>query len=60
MLTDGSYISRFWSLATDALAPQQATELADDLGVELDTPEHIAVERGALCLTQGVLGKRRR
>ncbi|KAI9069956.1 TBPIP-domain-containing protein [Trametes sanguinea] len=51
----------FWSLATDTLPPQQATELAEDLGIEFDTPEHGVVERGELCSGRGsVLGKRRR
>ncbi|KAI0635495.1 TBPIP-domain-containing protein [Trametes polyzona] len=50
----------FWSLATDALPPQQATELADDLGLEYDTAEHGALERGTLCAAGSVLGKRRR
>ncbi|KAI0771330.1 TBPIP-domain-containing protein [Trametes elegans] len=50
-----------WSLATDALAPQQATELAEDLGLEFDTTEHGGVERGELCgAGSSVLGKRRR
>ncbi|KAI8980014.1 TBPIP-domain-containing protein [Trametes punicea] len=52
--------STFWSLATDALAPQQATALAEDLGIEFDTPEHDALERGWLCVVGSVLGKRRR
>ena len=51
---------RFWSMTIDALTPQQATELSDDLGVELDSPEHVAVERGSLCAAASVLGKRRR
>ncbi|OBZ66243.1 hypothetical protein A0H81_13913 [Grifola frondosa] len=42
----------FWQLATDSLVPQQAAELAEDLGIEFDTPEHIAVERGSLCSLQ--------
>ncbi|OJT03222.1 Homologous-pairing protein 2 [Trametes pubescens] len=50
----------FWSLATDALTPQQATELGEDLGIELDTPEHGTLERGVLCAAGSVLGKRRR
>ncbi|KAI0787268.1 TBPIP-domain-containing protein [Fomes fomentarius] len=50
----------FWSLATDALTPQQAAELREDLGIELDTAEHIALESGTLCTGGSVLGKRRR
>ncbi|KAG5350429.1 hypothetical protein C0989_011063, partial [Termitomyces sp. Mn162] len=38
----------FWQLATDALPPQEAASLAEDLGVELDTSEHIALERSQL------------
>ena len=51
---------RFWGLATDALTPQQATELGEDLGVEWDTAEHGVLERGELCAAGSVLGKRRR
>ncbi|KAH9830371.1 TBPIP-domain-containing protein [Rhodofomes roseus] len=53
----------FWQLATDPLPPQDANDLADDLGVDLDTPEHAALERGPVCASTGgagVLGKRRR
>ncbi|KAH9918298.1 TBPIP-domain-containing protein [Fomitopsis serialis] len=53
----------FWQLATDPLPPQEASELADDLGIELDTGEHAALEHGPLCASaggNGVLGKRRR
>ncbi|KAH8092618.1 TBPIP-domain-containing protein [Cristinia sonorae] len=51
----------FWALVTDALPPQEATALAEDLGIEFDTTEHIALEKGPLCAPQkSVLGKRRR
>lgn len=40
---------RFWQLATDSLTPQESASLAEDLGIELDTPEHEAIERGPLC-----------
>ncbi|TBU38109.1 TBPIP-domain-containing protein [Dichomitus squalens] len=50
----------FWSLVTDTLTPQQATELGGDLGIEHDTAEHGVLEKGALCSTGSVLGKRRR
>ncbi|KAF8835251.1 TBPIP-domain-containing protein [Paxillus ammoniavirescens] len=43
----------FWQLATDALPPQDATSLADDLGIEFDTPEHMALERGPICAAAG-------
>ncbi|KAF9482199.1 TBPIP-domain-containing protein [Pholiota conissans] len=39
----------FWQLATDALPPQDAKDLEEDLGIEKDTPEHVNVEQGALC-----------
>ncbi|KAF8160878.1 TBPIP-domain-containing protein [Crassisporium funariophilum] len=39
----------FWQLATDALPPQDAKSLEEDLGIELDTPEHTALEQGPLC-----------
>jgi len=41
--------TRFWAMATDALPPQDATALAEDLGIEFDTNEHISIERGPLC-----------
>ncbi|KAF8638065.1 hypothetical protein AX16_010697 [Volvariella volvacea WC 439] len=39
----------FWQLVTDALPPQDAQDLAEDLGIEMDTEEHVAVERSPLC-----------
>ncbi|OCH86474.1 TBPIP-domain-containing protein [Obba rivulosa] len=52
----------FWQMVTDALTPQEADELAEELGIEHDTLEHVAIERGPLCVPAGVqvLGKRRR
>ena len=47
---------RFWQLATDALPPQDATSLAEDLGIEFDTREHTALERDVLSISQGVSG----
>ncbi|KAG6880021.1 hypothetical protein C0992_007818 [Termitomyces sp. T32_za158] len=40
----------FWQLATDALPPQAAATLAEDLGVELDTSEHAILERSQFCV----------
>ena len=40
---------RFWELATDALAPQDTKSLEEDLGIEVDTPEHVCLEQGPLC-----------
>ncbi|KAI0058767.1 TBPIP-domain-containing protein [Artomyces pyxidatus] len=39
----------FWSLVSDSLSPQDARDLAEDLGIEYDTPEHLILERGPLC-----------
>jgi 26S proteasome regulatory subunit (ATPase 3-interacting protein) len=50
--------NRFWTMATDALPPQDATALAEDLGIEFDTDEHIAVERGPLCALPNLKRKR--
>lgn len=43
---------RLWSNATDHLAPDAIAELAEELGLEFDTPEHDALERSALCTGQ--------
>jgi 26S proteasome regulatory subunit (ATPase 3-interacting protein) len=40
---------RFWHLAVDAIAPQEAKDLEELLGVERDTPEHLALEQGSFC-----------
>lgn len=40
---------RFWQLATDALTPQDTKSLEEDLGIEVDTPEHVSLEQGPLC-----------
>src|SRR5258708_791313 len=50
--------NRFWTMATDALPPQDATALAEDLGIEFDTDEHIAVEHGPLCALPNLKRKR--
>ncbi|KAG2125493.1 Tat binding protein 1-interacting protein-domain-containing protein [Suillus clintonianus] len=43
----------FWQLATDSLPPQDAEMLIEDLGMEFDTTEHKALEKGPLCTIQG-------
>ena len=50
---------RFWALATDALPPQDALALAEDLGVERDSDEHAALELGPLCAPPARGGARR-
>ncbi|KAF9453958.1 TBPIP-domain-containing protein [Macrolepiota fuliginosa MF-IS2] len=49
----------FWQLATDALAPQDAQELGEDLGLEWDSTEHGDVERGPLCVEKKSLKRKR-
>ncbi|KAF8895721.1 TBPIP-domain-containing protein [Gymnopilus junonius] len=39
----------FWQLATDALPPQDAKDLHEDLGIEKDAQEHTALEQSPLC-----------
>lgn len=39
----------FWALVSDPLPPSDASQLAEDLGIEYDTPEHLELERGPLC-----------
>ena len=36
-------------MATDSMAPQEATSLAEDTGIEQDTAEHIKLEQSKLC-----------
>ncbi|KAH9970616.1 TBPIP-domain-containing protein [Lactifluus volemus] len=48
----------FWALVSDPLSPFDAIELAEDLGIEYDTPEHLELERGPLC-TPAHASKRR-
>ena len=33
----------------DSLSPFDAEQLAEDLGIEHDTPEHVELVRGPLC-----------
>ncbi|KAL4064578.1 TBPIP-domain-containing protein [Scleroderma citrinum] len=44
-----SVFNSFWQLVTDAMPPQDALSLAEDLGIEFDGPEHVELERGPLC-----------
>jgi len=39
----------FWALVSDPLPPPDAAQLAEDLGIEYDAPEHLELERGPLC-----------
>ncbi|KAJ7128970.1 TBPIP-domain-containing protein [Mycena crocata] len=49
----------FWHLATDSMTPQDALTLAEELGIEQDTDEHVAVERGPLGTVQKNLKRKR-
>jgi len=40
---------RLRDIALEATGPKEAAELLEDLGVELDSPEHAQLERGYLC-----------
>lgn len=62
-LRSGLPSTSFWAMATDALPPQDAAALAEDLGIETDTDEHARLEKGPLCQLGGakaILGKRKR
>ncbi|KAI9456843.1 TBPIP-domain-containing protein [Lactarius psammicola] len=43
------FLFGFWALVADSLSPPDAEQLAEDLGIENDTPEHVELEHGALC-----------
>ncbi|KAJ7350352.1 TBPIP-domain-containing protein [Mycena albidolilacea] len=49
----------FWHIATDALPPQDAATLAEDLGIEQDTNEHSVLERSPLVTAQKNLKRKR-
>lgn len=53
-------VYRLWQLATDALPPQDSKALEEDLGIEKDTPEHMAVEQSPLCQQRPNSLKRKR
>ncbi|KDQ27995.1 hypothetical protein PLEOSDRAFT_1065309 [Pleurotus ostreatus PC15] len=53
-----SWTRRFWQLGTDALPPQDASALAEDLGIEFDTSEHQALERSHICTANPLKRKR--
>ncbi|KAH8991246.1 TBPIP-domain-containing protein [Lactarius akahatsu] len=48
----------FWALVSDSLSPPDAEQLAEDLGIEYDTPEHVELERGPLCALANVSKRR--
>ncbi|KDQ58518.1 hypothetical protein JAAARDRAFT_155030 [Jaapia argillacea MUCL 33604] len=50
----------FWNLAMDAVPRQDASEIAEDLGIEQDTSEHVALEQSELCKMGGLGEKGRR
>ncbi|KAF9017524.1 TBPIP-domain-containing protein [Hymenopellis radicata] len=51
--------SVLWSLIADSLSPQQAVDLGDDLGIELDATEHAVLERSSLCQSFNPLKRKR-
>ncbi|KAJ7594603.1 TBPIP-domain-containing protein [Mycena floridula] len=42
------YLS-LWGMMTDSMTPQDSAALVEELGIELDTEEHLSVESGPLC-----------
>jgi hypothetical protein len=46
---DDRRVVSFWALVADSLSPHDAEQLAEDLGIEHDTSEHVELERGPLC-----------
>ena len=51
---------RFWAIISDSMTPQEAEGVQEDLGIERDTPEHVKLERSALCQQKMVPAKRKR
>lgn len=47
-------------MATDVLPPQDATDLAENLGIEWDTHEHVSLEQSSLCTQKPNALKRKR
>ncbi|KIL66308.1 hypothetical protein M378DRAFT_75412 [Amanita muscaria Koide BX008] len=39
---------RFWQVLTETMRPQEAESLAEELGIEWDSGEHVALERSAI------------
>ncbi|KAL1681829.1 Tat binding protein 1-interacting protein-domain-containing protein [Schizophyllum commune] len=50
----------FWAIISDSMTPQEAEVVQEDLGIERDTPEHVKLERSALCQQKMVPAKRKR
>ncbi|KAI9511924.1 TBPIP-domain-containing protein [Russula earlei] len=48
----------FWVLVSDSLPPPDAVQLAEDLGIEYDTLEHLELERGPLCAPKNATNRR--
>ncbi|KAG8685231.1 hypothetical protein FRC09_014880 [Ceratobasidium sp. 395] len=42
-----------WEMRTDTMNKEESERLMEDLGIELDTPEHLELERSALCTKPG-------
>jgi len=38
-----------WGTLTESMSPTDAQDLADDLGIEYDTQQHLNLEQGPLC-----------
>ncbi|KAG8726508.1 hypothetical protein FRC12_023341 [Ceratobasidium sp. 428] len=42
-----------WEMRTDTMNKEESERLMEDLGIELDTPEHLELERSTLCTKPG-------
>ncbi|KAG9104220.1 hypothetical protein FRC06_004437 [Ceratobasidium sp. 370] len=42
-----------WEMRTDTMSKDEGERLMEDLGIEMDTPEHLELERSALCMKPG-------
>ncbi|KAF7297585.1 TBPIP domain-containing protein [Mycena kentingensis (nom. inval.)] len=48
----------FWGMVTDSMSRDESTELAETLGIEQDSEDHVKLEQSDLCQPQGLKRKR--
>ena len=41
---------RLWGTLTESMCPADSQDLADDLGIEYDTQQHLNLEQSPLCV----------
>ncbi|KAF9528486.1 TBPIP-domain-containing protein [Crepidotus variabilis] len=49
----------FWEIVSDPIPPQDANDLEENLGIERDTPEHLALEQSTFCQPLNPLKRKR-